>query len=45
MMDALVHVPSNDGPQQTLRINVSDIADPLAGTDDKPSEPQEPIKS
>ncbi|ESQ50410.1 hypothetical protein EUTSA_v10002102mg [Eutrema salsugineum] len=41
IMDALVHVPSNDGPQQTLRINVSDFAAPSAGTDDyKPEEPE-----
>lgn len=45
IMDALVHVPSNDGPQQTLRINVSDIVDPSPGADDKPSKPQEPEKS
>ncbi|VVA99879.1 unnamed protein product [Arabis nemorensis] len=47
IMDALVHVPSNDGPQQTLRINVSDsdIVAPSAGTDLKPSKPEEPEKS
>lgn len=47
IMDALVHVPSNDGPQQTLRINVSDFDSvaPLAGTDLKPSKPEEPEKS
>lgn len=44
-MDALVHVPSNDGPQQTLRINVSDNVSPLAGTDFKTSEPEEPENS
>lgn len=37
-MDALVHVPSNQGPQQTLRINVSDI---VAPSDDKREEPEE----
>ncbi|CAH2051158.1 unnamed protein product [Thlaspi arvense] len=45
IMDALVHVPSNDGPQQTLRINVSDFDAPSAVTDNKPAEPQEPEKS
>ncbi|XP_020887254.1 uncharacterized protein LOC9322343 isoform X2 [Arabidopsis lyrata subsp. lyrata] len=51
IMDALVHVPSNEGPQQTLRINVSNIVDPspgtddLPGTNDKPSVPREPEKS
>jgi len=44
-MDALVHVPSNEGPQQTLRINVTDIVDPSPGTHDKPLEPLEPEKS
>jgi len=45
IMDALVHVPSNEGPQQTLRINVTDIVDPSPGTHDKPLEPLEPEKS
>ncbi|KAL9300052.1 putative cytochrome oxidase assembly protein [Arabidopsis thaliana] len=45
IMDALVHVPSNEGPQQTLRINVTDIVDPSSGTHDKPLEPLEPEKS
>ncbi|XP_010415847.1 PREDICTED: uncharacterized protein LOC104701788 isoform X3 [Camelina sativa] len=45
MMDALVHVPSNDGPQQTLRINISNMVDPSPGIDNnKPSEPQEELK-
>ncbi|CAA7013979.1 unnamed protein product [Microthlaspi erraticum] len=42
IMDALVHVPSNEGPQQTLRINVSDI---VAPSDFKHSKPEEPEKS
>ncbi|KAF3590627.1 hypothetical protein DY000_02020125 [Brassica cretica] len=42
IMDALVHVPSNDGPQQTLRIDISDFAPPSAATDYKPSEPEKP---
>lgn len=42
-MDALVHVPSNDGPQQTLRIDISDYTPPSAATDYKPSsEPEKP---
>ncbi|KAL1219342.1 hypothetical protein V5N11_007873 [Cardamine amara subsp. amara] len=45
IMDALVHIPSNEGPQQTLRINVSDIVEPSISTNDKPSDPQEPVKS
>ncbi|KFK40415.1 hypothetical protein AALP_AA3G370800 [Arabis alpina] len=45
IMDALVHVPSNDGPQQTLRINISDSVAPSAGTNLKPSEPEKPVKS
>uniref|UniRef100_M4F5W2 Mitochondrial import inner membrane translocase subunit Tim21 n=1 Tax=Brassica campestris TaxID=3711 RepID=M4F5W2_BRACM len=45
IMDALVHVPSNDGPQQTLRIDISDFAPPSAATDYKPSEPEKPEKS
>ncbi|KAF8090312.1 hypothetical protein N665_0479s0016 [Sinapis alba] len=45
IMDALVHVPSNDGPQQTLRIDISDFAPPLAASDYKPSVPEEPEKS
>ncbi|XP_010489046.1 PREDICTED: uncharacterized protein LOC104766792 [Camelina sativa] len=45
IMDALVHVPSNDGPQQTLRINISNMVDPSPGVDNnKPSEPQEEPK-
>ncbi|XP_013598178.1 PREDICTED: uncharacterized protein LOC106306199 [Brassica oleracea var. oleracea] len=42
IMDALVHVPSDDGPQQTLRIDISDFAPPSAATDYKPSEPEKP---
>ncbi|CAN7047444.1 hypothetical protein IGI04_025486 [Brassica rapa subsp. trilocularis] len=42
IMDALVHVPSNDGPQQTLRIDISDFGSALAGADYKPSEPEKP---
>ncbi|XP_010467833.1 PREDICTED: uncharacterized protein LOC104747826 isoform X2 [Camelina sativa] len=46
MMDALVHVPSNDGPQQTLRINISNMVDPSPGIDNnKPSEPQKPERA
>ncbi|KAJ0254150.1 Cytochrome oxidase complex assembly protein [Hirschfeldia incana] len=47
IMDALVHVPSNDGPQQTLRIAISDYPPtPSAATDYKPSsEPEKPEKS
>ncbi|CAH8361184.1 unnamed protein product [Eruca vesicaria subsp. sativa] len=45
IMDALVHVPSNEGPQQTLRIDISDYLPPSAATDDKPSEPEKPEKS
>ncbi|CAH8362575.1 unnamed protein product [Eruca vesicaria subsp. sativa] len=29
IMEALVHVPSDDGPQQTLRIEISDFRPPL----------------
>ncbi|KAL0702971.1 hypothetical protein Bca4012_059093 [Brassica carinata] len=45
IMDALVHVPSNDGPQQTLRIDISVFAPPSAATDYKSSEPEKPAKS
>ncbi|CAN8257535.1 unnamed protein product [Cochlearia groenlandica] len=45
IMDALVHIPTNEGPQQTLRINVSDSVAPWACTDYKPSEPEEQEKS
>ncbi|XP_010540913.1 PREDICTED: uncharacterized protein LOC104814528 [Tarenaya hassleriana] len=45
IMDALVHVPSKEGPDQTMRINVSDAAvSPSACTDCKLSVPQEPKK-